>query len=97
MGSKASKDSWDWEMSPRAEEQFSKLDSELQDRLVSKLDEVVSSEWRTPRDFLDPISGSPFDKLRIGGYRIGCRLVEQDRILRVESIRKREGAYSGDD
>lgn len=84
-------------MSPRAEDQFSKLDSDLQSRIIAELDDVVSSKWREPRDFLEPLTGSPFDKLRVGGYRIGCRLVQDDRVLRVESIRKREGAYSGDD
>ena len=84
-------------MSSRAEDQFSKLDANTQERIVSKLDEVVSSEWRDPQDYLKPLTGSTFDKLRVGGYRIGCRLVEEDHVLRVESIRKREGAYSGDD
>ena len=84
-------------MSPRAEDQFSKLDSNIQERIVSKLDEVVSSKWREPKDYLEPLTGSPFAKLRIGSYRIGCRLVEDDHVLRVESIRKREDAYSGDD
>lgn len=97
MGSDRNEESWDWVLSPRAEDQFAALDSELQDRIVSKLDEVVTSEWREPSDFLEPLTGSPFEKLRVGGYRIGCRVVEADRILRIESIRKREGAYSGDD
>ena len=97
MGSTANNDSWDWVMSPRAEDQFSKLDSNIQERIVSKLDEVVSSKWREPKDYLEPLTGSPFAKLRIGSYRIGCRLVEDDHVLRVESIRKREDAYSGDD
>lgn len=84
-------------LSPRARDQFEQLDEEVQERLVSKLDEVVSSEWRNPADFLEPLTGSPFQKLRIGGYRLGCRLRRDEYVLRVESIRKREGAYSGDD
>lgn len=97
MGPGASDDPWEWVFSPRAEDQFSTLDPETQARIIAKLDEVVTSEWRDPGDFLEPLTGSPFEKLRIGGYRLGCRLRPDERVLRVESIRKREGAYSADD
>jgi mRNA-degrading endonuclease RelE of RelBE toxin-antitoxin system len=98
MGSTASDDdAWDWMLSPRADEQFAQLDGETKERIASKLDEVVSSEWREPEDFLESLTGSPFRKLRVGGYRLGCRVRHDERVLRVESIRKREGAYSGDD
>jgi mRNA interferase RelE/StbE len=90
-------DGWDWALSPRAEEQFSRLDSDARERIVSKLDEVVTSQWRSPDEFLESLSGSPFEKLRVGGYRLGCRTVEETETPRVESVRKREGAYSGDD
>ncbi|QKY20798.1 type II toxin-antitoxin system RelE/ParE family toxin [Halolamina sp. CBA1230] len=88
---------WDWEFSPRAETQFSQLDAERQQRIIDKLDEVVTSEWRSPDEFLDPLTNSPFQKLRVGDYRLGCRLVPESATLRVESVRKREGAYKGDD
>ncbi|MFB6142479.1 MAG: type II toxin-antitoxin system RelE/ParE family toxin, partial [Halorientalis sp.] len=65
--------------------------------VTSKLDEVVSSEWREPAEFLEPLTNSPFQKLRVGDYRLGCRLLREERTLRVESIRQREGAYKGDD
>lgn len=84
-------------LSTRAEDQFSGLEPEMPERIVSKLDAVVTSEWREPRDVLEPLAGSPFHKLRVGDYRIGCRLDERATVLRIESIRKREGAYSGDD
>lgn len=88
---------WDWEFSPRAETQFSQLDEESQQRIIDKLDEVVTSEWRSPDEFLDPLTNSPFQKLRVGDYRLGCRLRSESGTLRVESVRKREGAYKGDD
>jgi mRNA-degrading endonuclease RelE of RelBE toxin-antitoxin system len=100
MGSTGNDDddeAWDWVLSPRADDQFVQLDDETQDRIASKLDDVVSSEWREPEDFLESLTGSPFQKLRVGGYRVGCRIKHDERVLRVESIRKREGAYSGDD
>lgn len=93
----AGSDDWDWSFSPRADGQFASLEPEVQERIVSKLDEVVNSEWREPDAFLEPLTGSPFQKLRVGDYRLGCRLVRDDRLLRVESIRKRSGAYTADD
>jgi len=93
----ANDDEWDWEFSPRAETQFSQLDANFQQRIIDKLDDVVSSEWRDPDEFLEPLTNSPFDKLRIGDYRLGCRLVRESKHLRVESVRKRDGAYRGDD
>ncbi|QLH81198.1 type II toxin-antitoxin system RelE family toxin [Halosimplex pelagicum] len=97
MGQTRSDDEWNWEFSPRGESQFAQIDPSTQDRIMDKLDEVVSSEWRDPSDFLEPLTGSPYQKLRVGGYRVGCRLHHQTKTLRVESVRKREGAYNGDD
>lgn len=92
-----SDDTWDWEFSPRAEDQFSNVDAQTQDRILSKLDEVVSSEWRDPEDFLEPLTDAPFQKLRVGEYRLGCRLRRTENVLRVESVRKRGSAYTADD
>jgi len=95
MGSTASE--WDWVFSPRAEDQFARLEPETQERIVAKLDDVVDSEWRDPDDFLEPLANSPFQKLRVGNYRLGCRVRRQEQRLRVESIRHRSGAYTADD
>lgn len=97
MDSTGTDDGWDWILSPRADDQFAQLEPDVQQRIAGKLDEVVSSEWRDPAEFLEPLTGSPFQKLRVGDYRLGCRLLDDRRVLRVESVRKREGAYSGDD
>lgn len=35
---------WTWTFAPRAADQFDDLDHHVQDRIVSKLDEVVESE-----------------------------------------------------
>jgi len=96
MGSE-SDDEWDWALSKRAANQFSDLDRDAQERTVAKLDEVVASEWRDPDDFLEPLTNSPFQKLRVGEYRLGCRLLRSERVLRVESVRTRSGAYTADD
>lgn len=92
-----SDDGWDWSFSPRAETQLSQLQRDTQQRIIDKLDDVVTSEWRDPEEFLDPLRNSPFRKLRVGDYRVGCRLAHDSRTLRVESVRKRDGAYKADD
>ncbi|MEF8894450.1 type II toxin-antitoxin system RelE family toxin [Halodesulfurarchaeum sp.] len=92
-----SEDDWDWAFSPRAEDQFAQLGDDTQERIMDKLDEVVSSEWREPGDYLEPLTNSPFKKLRVGDYRLGCRLAHDEHLLRVESVRSRGGAYTADD
>ena len=92
-----SDDAWNWEFSPRAETQLAGLGAETQQRIIDKLDDVVTSEWREPEAFLEPLANSPFRKLRVGDYRLGCRIVNELETLRVESVRKRDGAYQGDD
>ncbi|KMT45609.1 hypothetical protein EL22_28840 [Halostagnicola sp. A56] len=61
-----SDEDWTWKFTPHAADQFAGLDPHVQDRIVTKLDEVVDSEWRDPSDFLEPLTGGPFSKLRIG-------------------------------
>lgn len=41
-----SEEDWTWKFSPRAATQFDGLDTHIQDRIVSKLDEIVNSEWQ---------------------------------------------------
>lgn len=56
---------WTWKFTHRAADQFDGLDPHVQDRIVSKLDEVVDAERRDPDDSLESLTGSPFSKLRI--------------------------------
>lgn len=67
-----SDDRWAWKFTPCSADQFVPLDPPVQDRIVSKLDEVVGSEWREPADYLEPLTGGPFSKLRVGQYRLAC-------------------------
>jgi mRNA-degrading endonuclease RelE of RelBE toxin-antitoxin system len=90
-------DTWTWKFTPQAAAQFDRQDSHIQDRIVSKLDEVVESEWREPADYLEPLTGGPFDKLRVGQYRLACVLNHQEQILEVHRIEHRSGAYTADD
>jgi len=88
---------WQWTFVPRALDQFESLDPHVQDRIVTKLDEVVDSEWREPDEFLDPLTGGPFSKLRIGNYRLACTLDHGDAVLEVHRIEHRSGAYTAVD
>lgn len=91
-------DAWDWALTERARRQFEGLDDYAQERIDSKLDEIVDDPWRDPADHLEPLAGAPHQKLRIGQFRLGCRLDREDAILYVLTIKKRGGdAYRGDD
>ncbi|MFW5956580.1 MAG: type II toxin-antitoxin system RelE family toxin [Halorhabdus sp.] len=88
---------WSWSFTSQAAEQFDSLDHHVQDRIVSKLDEIVASEWREPVDVLEPLTGGPFSKLRVGQYRLACVLDDKRTILEVHRIEHRSGAYTADD
>ena len=94
----ASDGDWDWEFTESAERQYEKLQPHEQERIVSKLDEILTDQWRDPRDYLEPLTGVPHSKLRIGPFRLGCKAVHTVQILRIYTIEKRPGAYKpGDD
>ena len=88
---------WSWTFTPRTADQFDSLDTHIQDRITSKLDEIVDSEWREPEAFLEPLTGGPFSKLRVGNYRLACILDRTNAVLEVHRIEHRSGAYTADD
>ena len=88
---------WAWVFAPTAVEQFEGLETDVQNRIVSKLDDVVDDQWREPGDHLEPLTGGPFDKLRVGQYRLACVLNRSDRQLEVHRIEHRSGAFTADD
>jgi mRNA-degrading endonuclease RelE of RelBE toxin-antitoxin system len=89
---------WDWELTETARRDFDSLDAHARDRIVSKLDEIVTDEWREPAAYLEPLEGIPHEKLRVGPFRLGCRVDRTENVLYVLRIRKRGGdAYRSDD
>lgn len=88
---------WTWKFAPRAADQFEGLEGHAQDRIVTKLDEVVGAEWRDPGEYLEPLTGGPFEKLRVGQYRLACVLDRDGTVLEVHRIEHRSGAYTADD
>lgn len=92
-----SNEEWTWQFTTQAADQFGSLDGHVQDRIVSKLDEIVESEWRDPDEFLEPLTGGPFSRLRVGQYRLACVLDRGEHVLEVHRIEHRSGAYTADD
>lgn len=75
-------DRWDWRLTDRARRQFDDLGDYAWERVVSKLDEIVDDPWREPTDHLEPLQGAPHQKLRVGPFRLACRLDRDTRSLR---------------
>lgn len=89
---------WDWALTDTARRDFDALDAHARDRIVTKLDAIVTDDWRAPPEQLEPLTGAPHDKLRVGPFRLGCRVDRTEKILYVLRIRKRGGdAYRSDD
>lgn len=84
---------WDWTFTDPAKRAYEKLQPHERERITSKLDDVVTDQWRDPGDYLEPLTGAPHSKLRIGAFRLGCEADQDDRVLWVYTIEKRSGAY----
>lgn len=79
---------------PRASRQAAKLPSDDDERIRSKLVEMVTNEWRDLFDYdVDTVSGTDLDiyRTRIGEYRVF--FVVDGRRCVILHIDRREGAY----
>jgi mRNA-degrading endonuclease RelE of RelBE toxin-antitoxin system len=90
-------DEWTWEFRPTAADSFDGLDPEIQRRIVEKLDEIVANEWREPSDYVEPLSGMPHGKIRVGEYRLGANADREEQTVVVYDVQHRSGAYDADD
>lgn len=88
---------WIWELRPTAAASFDGLESEVQRRIVEKFDDIVTDEWRDPGEYVEPLSGMPHGKIRVGEYRLGARADREDSTLIVYDVEHRSGAYDADD
>jgi mRNA interferase RelE/StbE len=66
-----------------------KLESEVADRVLNKLDEAT--KWTTHR--LEPLSGYPYHKLRVGKYRVIVTWDRRKDLLIVEAVGLRRNVY----
>lgn len=88
---------WTWEFRPTAVEAFETLETDDQQRIVDKLDAIVDDEWRDPDEYVEPLTGLPHGKIRVGEYRLGARAERETNRLVVYDIAHRSGAYDADD
>lgn len=88
---------WRWEFRAPAKRTYDDLDAHAQNRITDKLDDVVTDQWRDPDDYLEPLTGAPHSKLRIGQFRLGVECDQDRKVLDVYTIERRGGAYKADD
>ncbi|WP_227739027.1 type II toxin-antitoxin system RelE family toxin [Halorientalis pallida] len=58
---------------------------------------MVTDQWRNPDDDLEPLTGVPYSKLRIGQFRLGAECDHGEKNLDTYTIEHRSGAYKADD
>lgn len=88
---------WRWQFRAPAKRTYDDLDTHAQDRITDKLDEIVTDQWRRPDEYLEPLTGAPYSKLRIGQFRLGAECNIDEKIVDIYSIERRGGAYKADD
>lgn len=70
------------------------IDAETQQRVLDKLDAVVSDEFRDPPDFAKPLTGAkPWQSLRIGDYRAIVRFDREKHRMQVGAVGHRTSIY----
>jgi mRNA-degrading endonuclease RelE of RelBE toxin-antitoxin system len=85
---------WTWELSERAADGLEALDADTQQRVLDKLDDVVSDEFRDPVEFAKPLTGMrPWQSLRIGDYRAIVRFDSDRQIMQAGAIGHRSSIY----
>lgn len=65
------------------------LDSQVADRVLNKVNEAT--EWTEHR--LEPLSGYPYYKLRVGDYRVIVSWDREDDTIVVEAVGHRRNVY----
>jgi mRNA-degrading endonuclease RelE of RelBE toxin-antitoxin system len=91
-------DEWTWEFDARAKRAFETLEQNDRKRIVSKLDDIVTDEWREPPEYVEPLTGTPHGKIRVGDFRLGANAERKTATLVVFTIEHRSDAYKpGDD
>lgn len=85
---------WDYRLTPRARDDLRTLDADIADRIVRKLDEVVTAEFRAPPDWLEPLQGTEYQKLVIGDYRALLLVRYTEHMLEVHHVGHRRNIYN---
>jgi mRNA interferase RelE/StbE len=88
---------WTWELSTTAETDLNSLSPDEQQRILDKLDEIVSSPWRDPPEYGEPLRNSPHKKIRVGEFRLSATFRQGQQRLIIARIKRRGDAYTADD
>lgn len=89
--------SWNLIVAPQAEEDLSKLDKPIKERIKSKLKEILenSNSGIDPEHYIKWINKYEIHRLRIGDYRAFIDLNKEEKEIKVLTILNRDDAYSG--
>ena len=63
-----SDDGWTWELSSTAEDDLDGLSPADKDRILNQLDEIISSPWRDPPDYGEPLQNSRIRRYALGSF-----------------------------
>lgn len=88
---------WSWRFTSTSKDDFAGLDSDDQQQIVTKLDDICDSPWREPPDYGEPLQNSPYRKIRIGEFRLSVTFDRNSRAMIIARIKRRGGAYTADD
>ncbi len=87
-------ETWTWELSERAADGLEALDADTQQRVLDKLDDVVSDEFRDPPEFAKPLTRMrPWQSLRVGDYRAIVRFDSDRQKMQVGAVGHRSSIY----
>jgi len=77
------------EFSKIAEKQFSKLEKDLQIRIINVLERIKIR----PHSFIERLVGVPYFKLRVGNYRLILDIQQDKLIIFVIELGHRKNIY----
>lgn len=77
------------EFSEAAAENFNALDKPFQARIVKKLREIQSN----PEHYIKTLTYSPYDKIRIGDYRLLVEYNKQENRIYIRELDHRKRIY----
>ncbi len=76
-------------MTPIAEKQFSKIEKEIQSRIVNSLERCKVR----PHSYVKKLQGNPYFRLRVGDYRIILDIKDNQLIILILELGHRKHIY----
>lgn len=92
-----SDEDWCWEFTSTARDDFDALEPDERQQTVDKLEEIISTPWRNPPDYGEPLQNSPYKKVRVGSLRLSVTFDHSRSAMVVARIKRRGDAYTADD